>query len=223
MARTGRPRGFDKNEAVQKAMRLFWEQGYEATSLTQLKAFMGDLSSASFYAAFGSKEGLFREVLAQYLETHGRVTAPLMDPAQPPRKAVEQALRASARMQTDGSHPPGCLVVLSTSTCSPENRHLQELLAAERQRNRDGLRACVDRAIVAGELPGDTDATALAATFDTFLVGLSVQARDHVPLAALETAISELLMLWNAVGGRPSLRRPAGYRADGGRLRDATA
>ena len=88
MARTGRPRGFDKGEAVQQAMALFWEHGYEATSLAQLKAAMGGISTASFYAAFGSKEALFRQAVDSYLATHGQVMAPLSDPALPPREAV---------------------------------------------------------------------------------------------------------------------------------------
>ena len=206
LARTGRPRGFDRNEAVRQAMRLFWEQGFEATSLAQLKAAMGGISAASFYAAFKSKEALFREVLDRYLETHGRVTAPLKDPTLPPREAIERALRQSARMQTDRAHPPGCLLVLSTSTCSPENRHLQALLAEERERNRAGLRACVERAIAAGELPDDTDAAALAAVFGTFLVGFSTQARDRVPLASLDAAITQIMRVWDKLAASKTCR-----------------
>ena len=135
-------------------------------------------------------------------ETHGRVTAPLLGLALPPRNAVEQALRASARMQTDEAHPLGCLVVLSINACSPENR--QVLRAEERQRNRDGLRACVERAIATGTLQDSADAAALAAVFDTVLVGLFMQARDHVPLAALDAGISELMRVWDAIGVRAS-------------------
>jgi len=135
-------------------------------------------------------------------ETHGRVTAPLLGLALPPRNAVEQALRASARMQTDEAHPLGCLVVLSINACSPENR--QALRAEERQRSRDGLRACVERAIATGTLQDSADAAALAAVFDTVLVGLSMQARDHVPLAALDAGISELMRVWDAIGVRAS-------------------
>jgi len=199
MARTGRPRGFDKGEAMQQAMSLFWQHGYEATSLAQLKAAMGGISAASFYAAFASKEALFREVLVRYLATYGRVTGPLHDPVLPPREAIEQALRGSARMQTDPAHPLGCLVVLATSTCSPENGHLQALLAEERQHNRAGLLACVERAVAAGDLPHDTNAGALAAMFDTFLVGLTIQARDCVPLASLEAAVSGLMRVWDGL------------------------
>ena len=199
MARTGRPRGFDKGEAVQQAMALFWEHGYEATSLAQLKAAMGGISAASFYAAFGSKESLFRQAVDSYLATHGQVMAPLSDLALPPREAVERTLRGSARMQTCQAHPLGCLVVLSASTCSPESRHLQALLAEERRRNRAAMLACVERAVDAGDLPHVTDAGALAATFDTFLVGLTPQARDQVPLALLEAAISGLMSVWDGL------------------------
>ena len=198
MARTGRPRGFDKDQAVAVAMRLFWECGYESTSLADLKAAMGDISAASFYAAFGCKEALFREVLLRYLETHGQVTAPLRDPRCTPRKAIEQTLRGSARMQTDPEHPFGCLVVLSTATCSAENRHLRDILAEERARNRAGLLACVSRAVASGELPGDTDTAALAAAFESCLLGMSIQARDGVPLDVIESGISQLMRLWDS-------------------------
>ena len=198
MPRTGRPRGFDRDLAVQQAMSLFWEQGYEATSLAQLKAAMGNIAPASFYAAFKSKEALFREVVDRYLATHGRVTAPLFDPAMPPRIAIEHSLRASARMQTDGTHPLGCLVVLSTNACSPESRHLQVTLATERQRNRTGLRACLQRAVDAGELRPDINVQGLAAVFEAFLTGLSIEARDDVSLPALNAGVTELMRLWDA-------------------------
>ncbi len=197
MPRTGRPRSFDKDEAVTRAMQLFWERGYESTSLADLKAAMGDISAASFYAAFGSKEALFRAVLAHYLETHGQVVAPLYDPACDPRDAIEQTLRASARMQTDPAHPFGCFLVLSTATCSAESRHIQASLAEERERNRAALLACVSRAVAAGQLPRATDPAALATLFDTFLVGLSIQARDGVPLATLEASISQVMRVWD--------------------------
>jgi len=202
MPRTGRPRSFDKDTAVHQAMQLFWQRGYEPTSLTDLKAVMGNISAASFYAAFGSKEALFREVLARYFKTHGQVTAPIRDPAFQPREAVEQTLRRSAKMQTDPEHPFGCLIVLSTATCSAENQHIQASLAEERERTRASFLACVSRAAACGHLPDDADSIALATTFNTFLVGLSTQARDGVPLAALEAAISQLMQVWD----RPAVR-----------------
>ena len=199
MARSGRPRGFDRTAALDAAMHLFWEHGYEATSLSELKGAMGGLSSASFYAAFTSKETLFREAVRRYLDTHGQVVAGLYDLAVSPRDAVEQALRRSARMQTDPSHPAGCLVVLSTLTSAPENSHLQALLAAERNANRAALAACVRRAVEHGDLPIQADADAMATLLDGYLVGLSTQARDGVPVQQLEAAIAQLMALWDAM------------------------
>ncbi len=215
MPRTGRPREFDLDEAVSRAMGLFWEQGYEATSLARLKATMGDISSASFYAAFGSKEALFRSAVDRYLATHGQVTAPLFDKALPPREAIERALRGSARMQADPSHPPGCLIVLSAITCSPENRHLQTRLMEERQCNRAGFRACVQRGVATGDLRPTTDVAALASVFETFLVGLSLQIRDAVPFATLDASITEIMQVWdNAAADHADAYRPS--RLSGG-------
>lgn len=196
MPRTGRPRAFDREHALLQAMRLFWAHGYESTSISDLKAAMGDISSASFYAAFGSKESLFEQVVDRYLATHGQVTAPLRDPEAKPREAIERTLRQSARMQTDNSHPLGCLVALSTATCAAQNAHIQILLAARRANDRAALENCVCRAVASGELPSGTDVTALATVFSTFLFGLSIQARDGVSLETLDLAITQLVAIW---------------------------
>ena len=178
-------------------MQLFWRLGYESTSLTQLKEAMGGLSAASFYGAFGSKESLYREALAHYLDTHGQVVAPLHDEALKPRDALEQALRRSARMQTDSRLPKGCMVVLSAANASPENQHLQALVAAERRRTRDAIRRCVLRAVASGELREDADVTGFASLAEALLVGMSVQVRDGVSLAEIDAAVSNLLELWD--------------------------
>ena len=190
-------------------MELFWRQGYETTSLDQLKAAMGQLSSASFYAAFGSKEALYREALARYLAGYGQSVAPLYDDALSPREALEQALRASARLQTDGrAHPTGCMVVLSAANGSPASSPLQALVAAERGRNREAIAACVRRAVASGELGAQTDAEGLAALAEALLVGMSVQARDGVPRPAVDAAICSLLQLWDASRVTPSAAQP---------------
>lgn len=197
MPRTGRPRQFDRDGALDAAMQLFWRQGYESTSLDQLKQAMGGLSAASFYGAFSSKESLYREALARYLATHGQVVAALHDQTLEPRDALEQALRRSARLQTDEQLPKGCMLVLSAANASPENTHLQALVAAERQRTRDGIRQCVERAVASGDLRPGADAEGLATLADALLVGMSVQARDGVSHAAIEAAVSNLLQLWD--------------------------
>ncbi len=198
MPRTGRPREFDRGHALDAAMRLFWRQGYETTSLDQLKRAMGGLSAASFYGAFGSKERLFREALERYLGTHGQVVAPLHDDALGHREALEAILRRSARMQTEENLPGGCMVVLSAANMSPENAHVQALVAAERGRTRDGIRRRVAQAVTSGELRPGTDVEGLATLVEALLVGMSVQSRDGVTGAAIEAAVSTLLTLWDA-------------------------
>lgn len=116
MARTGRPREFDRDKAIDAATALFWAQGYEPTSLAQLKSCMGNISPASFYAAFGSKEALFREVVQRYLETYGQVMAPLWDESLSPRDAIERTLRGSARMQATRTHRPGVWLFVAPVT-----------------------------------------------------------------------------------------------------------
>ena len=203
MPRTGRPREFDRDGAIDAAMQLFWRQGYESTSLDQLKRAMGDLSAASFYGAFGSKESLYREALGRYLSTHGQVIAALHDETLAPRNALEQALRRSARMQTDAELPTGCMVVLSAANASPENTHLQALVAAERGRTREAVRHCIERAVASGELRPGADAEGLATLADALLVGMSVQARDGVTHATIEAAVSSLLQLWDVNRTKP--------------------
>ncbi|MFW7268244.1 TetR/AcrR family transcriptional regulator [Gluconacetobacter sp. Hr-1-5] len=203
MARTGRPREFDRDRAIDAAMALFWAQGYEPTSLSQLKACMGDISPASFYAAFGSKEALFREVVQQYLATYGQVMAPLWDESLAPRDAIERTLRGSARMQAARTHPTGCLVVSGASNCSPENEPVRTLLAAERQRTRAGIRACVERAIADGELRASAATDVLPDVLTTFFHGMTCEARDGMAAKKLDATVTSLLTLWDINAVKP--------------------
>lgn len=200
MAQMGRPRTFDREQALEQAMQLFWEQGYESTSLSQLKASMGDgISAPSFYAAFGSKEALFHETVQRYLASHGQVTECLWDDDLAPREAIERALRRSIRMQCETGHPKGCMISLGVmSAPSAEYAGVARPLADSRERTRAGLRHCVERGIRAGELAADTDARVMATVFDSFLLGVSILARDGVPCAQIEGALSQVLQVWDA-------------------------
>lgn len=184
-------------------MHLFWEHGFASTSLALLKDAMGGISSPSFYAAFGSKEALFEEVLERYLETHGTVTAVLHDPAMAPRDAVEAALEGSARMQTDPSHPPGCLLVVSATTTPEDAVGSQSILAMDRAFTRRGFAACIRRAVEAKELPVTFDVEAGALMLDTFMRGLTTQVRDGVSFVQLQSAIG-CAMHWWKPGRRPA-------------------
>lgn len=199
MAQMGRPRTFDRDRAITEAMHLFWEHGYDATSLAQLKEGLGGgISAPSFYSAFGSKEALFQECVTRYLSTHGRVTAPLQDASLPPKVAIETALRQSVAMQCEPGHPRGCMVALGVmSAPSVASADVARALDASRARTRAGFVECVQRGIASGELRPDTSALALAAVFDSFLSGVSISARDGVDAAVLKSAIDQVMRLWD--------------------------
>ncbi|MCP1518886.1 AcrR family transcriptional regulator [Pseudomonas migulae] len=199
MAQMGRPRTFDRDHAVEQAMHLFWQHGYDATSLAQLKAGLGGgISAPSFYAAFGSKEALFDECVQRYLATFAQVTECLWDRSLPPRQAIETALRQSARMQCEESHPKGCMVALGVmSAPSPENARVVDALTQSRTRTRAGILACVERGISTGQLPGNVHATAMATVFDSFLQGISILARDNTPHEVIDAAITQILLTWD--------------------------
>ncbi|QXI09467.1 TetR/AcrR family transcriptional regulator [Pseudomonas zeae] len=199
MARTGRPRAFDRDDAVDQAMQLFWQHGYDSTSLALLKAQLGGgISAPSFYAAFGSKEALFDECVQRYLTTFAQVTECLWDETLPPRQAIETALRQSARMQCDDGHPKGCMVTLGVmSAPSPENAHVAQALTHSRARTRAGIVACVERGVSEGMLAEDTNGAAMATVFDSFLQGISILARDDTSIESIDAAITQVMRTWD--------------------------
>ncbi|ERK16378.1 Transcriptional regulator, TetR family [Pantoea sp. AS-PWVM4] len=200
MATMGRPRTFDRDKAIEDAMFLFWQHGYESTSLAQLKAGINNgISAPSFYAAFGSKEALFRECVQRYIATYAQVTEFLWDNNLSARDALETTLRRSAEMQCEPGHPSGCMVGLGAmSAPSAENTAVAEPLERSRNRTRAGVVATIERGVVTGQLNKSVDVKALAAMFSTFLFGISIQARDGANLDELNKAITQMMWLWDS-------------------------
>lgn len=197
--RTGRPREFDRDQAVIKAMHLFWENGYESTSLAQLKAVIGNgITSPSFYAAFGSKANLFSETVDYYLKNHAHVTSSLWDESISPRQALETALLSSAKMQYEPDHPRGCMVALSVMfPCAEGDRQILKPLSESRIHTRNGIKFCIERAIKQGELIDSKETLALAVSYDSFLLGMSLLARDKIPFEDILAGISQIMKLWD--------------------------
>jgi len=201
VTRTGRPRSFDHDAALDGAMFLFWDRGYDGVSVDHLREAMGNLSTASIYATFGSKPELFRKALDRYAKTYGRVTAPLFDETLQPQEAIERTLRGSADMQTGDNHPPGCMVALSATLYPPSAADLALLVSAERQKNRIGIRRCVERDVRMSKLPA-SDIEAIATLYEGFLLGISTQVRDGVSPLALSAAITAIMSCWGPLADR---------------------
>lgn len=182
----GRPREFDKQNALRKAMLLFWEHGYEGTSMSMLVNALG-IASARIYAAFGSKQQLFEEAVALYESAEGGFadrTLELPDI----RQALAQMLDAAVSTYTRPDEPRGCLVVSAASGVAPENAGILAWLSGHRRQRTESIIARLHKARADGQLPADADVQALGHFYATFLHGISVQARDGVPAVALRSA-----------------------------------
>src|SRR3954452_19730922 len=132
MGARGRPRTFDPDTALRTALDLFWERGYEGTSLHDLAQAMG-IASASIYACFGSKEDLFRQVMARYGATAGEPPRRALREQQTARTAMHAMLRATADQITGPDTPHYCMLILAAPTGAVENHAIRDFLADGRR------------------------------------------------------------------------------------------
>ncbi|MFI0721483.1 TetR/AcrR family transcriptional regulator [Streptomyces sp. NPDC021224] len=194
--RRGRPRGFDRDEALATATRLFWERGYEATSIGDLTEAMG-IRPGSLYAAFGDKKSLFHEVVRVYGDTPtGAFLGRALAEEPTARDAVARMLREAAANYACTSHPAGCLTISAATNVSPQDAEVQTFLCGLRTANIDAFEARLRTAEQAGELPAGTDARSLAAYFAAVLQGMSQRARDGATAQELAATAELALAAW---------------------------
>ncbi|MDE2567038.1 MAG: TetR/AcrR family transcriptional regulator [Burkholderiales bacterium] len=190
----GRPLSFDREQAVDRALRLFWAQGYEGTTLSDLTAALG-VAPSSIYAAFGDKQGLFLAAVERYLAGPVR-SETLIREAPTAREAAQGLLQAAVVGFTGPSTPRGCLLASAAIACSEAARDVQETLAGLRRGIEAQLRQKIQLDIRQGRLPRDADAAALAAHTMAVIQGLSTLARDGASRAALGRVAALALRCW---------------------------
>ncbi|MGW1774356.1 TetR/AcrR family transcriptional regulator [Streptomyces sp. NPDC002104] len=184
----GRPRSFDRDAALDKAMFAFWERGYEATSISDLTASLG-ISAPSLYAAFGDKRKLFDEVVVVYGGRYGDFAAVALAEEPTALAALGRILHEAAEVYTDPAHPPGCMVIsAAVNTTSDE---VAEALRVRREANLVAFESRIRADVAAGVLPAGTDTWALARYAGAVLQGMSQQSRDGAGREELE-AVAEL-------------------------------
>jgi AcrR family transcriptional regulator len=210
----GRPRSFDRDQALQKAMEVFWARGYAGASVAELTQAMG-IAAPSLYAAFGGKADLYREAMDRYIaQSGGRVWAQLEQPTA--RASVEAVLREAARGMTAPGQPAGCMVSLSGAQPGDLGAELCAEMAARRSEMLAIFRARLDRGQADGEIAATTDLEALARFYVAVHQGMSLQAREGATEAQLQKLVDAAMAGWGALTGSdlpPLAGEAAGHRA----------
>lgn len=188
--KAGRPRTFDPDEALHRALMVFWERGYEGASMTSLQEATG-LTAPQLYRAFESKERLFEQAVRLYQDEYGfgiRVGVPLVE------AVVEYLDRAAREFTTEPGR--GCLVSTGLLATGQDAQAAAAICRAERDHALAGLRQRIIDAIAQGELPATIDVEGLSRTIGALIQGMSVQARDgadYEDLVHIVTAAQALL------------------------------
>ena len=199
MATRGRPRSFDRQTALRRAMEVFWARGYEAAALTDLQHAMGGITAPSLYAAFGSKEALFREAVELYTTTLGAPMIQALEEQLTARASIERLLRAAVAAFRKPGMPRGCMLLLGAMTTAPAGRGVQVYLRGLRARRRKLICERLRRAAAAGELPATLDFSAVASFYTTVIDGLAIQARDGASQKDLQFAAGSAMAAWDTM------------------------
>ncbi|WP_341719398.1 TetR/AcrR family transcriptional regulator [Micromonospora sp. FIMYZ51] len=203
MAKRGRPRTFDRAVALRRAMEVFWRHGYQGASMAGLTAAMG-INSPSLYAAFGSKEALFREAVDLYNTTEGRGPQAALNGDGTARDSIEAMLRHHARSYADPANPTGCLVVLAGAGNVPESDAVGRFLAECRERDIAEVRRRIVRGLDEGDLPGTVVPESLARFVGAVAQGMAIQARDGATTEELDGIVDWAMAAWDRLVSDPS-------------------
>ena len=181
----GRPRGFDRAEALEAAMRLFWRHGYEGVSVGDLTKALG-IAAPSLYAAFGNKADLYRAALKRYEEMANPLDLSGFDDAAPLDQAVRKMLTLSVQAVTGRGRERGCMISDGMVACGSEHGALARDLAARRRKFRSllqrKLQARMDRPA----------AQSMALYLAAVMQGISIQARDGASAAELGRIVDQV-------------------------------
>jgi AcrR family transcriptional regulator len=208
MTQRGRPRSFDRQAALRQAMQVFWALGYEGATLSELQEAMGGIAPPSFYAAFGSKEELFREAVELYSRTLGTPMMKALDEEATAEASIRALLDASVESFCKPGLPRGCFLVFGAFNNVPSNKNVDDYVRGLRARRQKAIQQRLQRAVDEGELPKTLDLMAMAAFYTTVIDGLAIQARDGVSQKALRFAVTCAMAAWDPVVHGTDSKKP---------------
>jgi AcrR family transcriptional regulator len=181
--KTGRPIAFDKDKALEAAMLLFWEHGYEGTSMADLTQAMG-LNPSSIYAAFGDKHALFSRAVKRYLDVRAQYAKKALE--EPTLKKVIRALFDNTVEFLSGpGHPPICMTLAGAMACGADATPAKDLLREIRKQNQLAIKERLLQAQKSGELPKNVNVDDYTRFLSTLLAGLSIQSSNGSTKAEL--------------------------------------
>jgi AcrR family transcriptional regulator len=192
LKRRGRPRAFDRQAALTSAMEMFWLKGFDGCAISDLTAVM-NINSPSLYAAFGSKEKLFREAVDLYGMLEGEATRGALTGPRTIRDALGTMLKRSVDMFTRGPQPRGCMVMLGTLNLSADQKELRALLHKRQRQILDVIRERMALAVDDGEFALSVDIDGLSMMCAALFTGLAVHAHDGAGRAKLNLAIDAFI------------------------------
>jgi AcrR family transcriptional regulator len=182
--KTGRPISFDKDAALEAAMLLFWERGYEGTSMADLTRAMG-LNPSSIYAAFGDKHALFQLAVRRYMEMRAQYAGKALE-----EPTLEKVVRAlfdnTVAFLTMPGHPPTCMTLAGAVGCSVDAAPARDIMTEIRKQNEAAMRERFLQARKSGELPKHINVDDYTRYLSTILAGLSIQAANGSTKAELK-------------------------------------
>lgn len=190
----GRPREFDVDRALDRALKVFWRKGFEGASLPDLTKAMG-INRPSLYAAFGNKAALFRRAVERYIEgPASQIRRALEEPTA--RQVVERWFRENIELITDSRNPRGCFLVQSALTCGDTADTIRRELARRRAASETALCERFERAIAEGDLPRNCEPADLARYVATVSQGMAVQAAGGATREELQKVAERALSAW---------------------------
>jgi AcrR family transcriptional regulator len=191
----GRPRGFDREHVLDRAMHLFWERGYEGTSVSELTEAMG-ITPPTLYTFFGDKKRLFLEAVERYQSGQGCFAAKALTEEPTAERSIRRLLLEAVDSFSNSRGPKGCLVVLGATNCTVESSDVFTALANRRRAAEIAVRRRIAAARLAGELAEYADIDALTGLITTTLFGLAIKARDGSSRAALRKIVDQAMRSW---------------------------